>query len=408
MRVDARLLVLFSIGLSGNLKGFLPVSECKNQAFGQNLKISSKRDDLARPATQQKIKSIRDYYVEENIKKGSYYTRSDVSTSQASLFHQKFFEDFIRGSFNQQQFADVLENESWPMCHVLELLVELNVNPVDTNGVLRLLSNKVTMCRSMKASVVNKVLSTMIPAVKSHFKDYKKKDRAINAMRKNIQRMILDRLTDDIQSFEEDPIEFADDLSGRIAMLVKSGDTPEFMNNAGEEIHKEKLRAVIAKLTTGMLSATSWSQDDLTKSIDQFIEMGSNIIAMTNKRIVNDLDEFDSLLWSLTTSMIKFIKQPQAATPEFLEQLKKKITNNQIPFLIFEEPCQNVASKKDLLLATIDDAQKKRPADFQTASSKKEIAVATVSVEPAKADSALDELSIELEALLSITDDVAP
>ncbi len=306
-------------------------------------------------------KTLRNYVIQYAAQLGDLKdTRRSIET-RSSILHRSFFKKYLTEVYNDPQYAQILSQNATYILEFLDISNEFALSCEDIYIVLRLFNHKLKQAGLIDDTVAHQLFPRFPGMVKHHFKKKKRKEAAFVATKKNIASLLLTKFTSEPEMLQNESASFIDDLSFSLASLVELAKAPEKSpEDETKEQQQNKLRSMIVIFFNTILDKLYWNCNFPQTILTSFETLSNEIIRLGSKGIIDDADDLDSLLWSLTLRFCYFIDAFGKYLPaSFFEDLEKKVLDEEIKFLEFDEQDMGIKSKKEILLEYIKTGREK-------------------------------------------------
>ncbi|MCB9493243.1 MAG: hypothetical protein H6679_03140 [Epsilonproteobacteria bacterium] len=271
--------------------------------------------------------------------------------SKTSIFNQSFVT-FIKESYNQKNYADVLSQDGYHIIQFFELCNELNLDIETTYVILRLYKIKLDSAEIIDASVCNQIIHSL-PLLPERFFEHgeiiPEAKTNLTFLKQHIEDSMLSKLTSHYHQFQEQPGEFVTSIADDIAHSLDS-QVEKIKQNVQKHMIQERFRQMILRFLNAVLGKAIWSQHSPEGIWSSFIEISHGLQLLATHGIINHMDDLDELLWLVTHRMCFFLDLSGWTLPlEFYEEVEDDLENKLVYFLETKEQDDDIRSKKDML-----------------------------------------------------------
>jgi hypothetical protein len=270
-------------------------------------------------------------------------------TEKLEIFNKNFL-NYIREYYNKPEFTDVLTYDTNDICQFLQISSDFNLDPSATYVILRLFYNKIKSCDFIFSDAVNSVLESLNEHEAKFFitstEDVYQEE--IQAIRKNLEKIIFSQLNE----------QFAQNQALDASLMTKkiTEDVFKFMQQSINNIQqknesikaRERLRQMIKSFVDGLVGKTVWDEQKPEEIWSSFINISINLQKLCVNDIIDEMDDIDDLLWSLTHSFCRFFTSFGIAVPiSIYEKIELDLKNNAVYFLEVPEQEDGIRTKKE-------------------------------------------------------------
>lgn len=299
---------------------------------------------------QSSIVPLKSYFdSQENVPGGINAPKVVQNNLELDAFNKTFF-NYIKEYYNKPEFTDILTYDATDICQFLQISFDFNLDSSATYVVLRLFYNKIKSCDFILNKATNSVIEGLNEGLGRFFENvpediYKEE---IQIIRKNLGKIILGHLTDQfaqLRFLEKSNI--AKQISDDVFRLLHQG-VNNLQKKHAEEKTKERLRQMIIRFTEMLLEKTIWDERNSEDIWTSFQLLSDNLQKLALNGIIDEMDDIDDLLWTLTHSFCRFFNSFGITVPTAVyEAIEFDLKKNAIYFLEQPEQEAGIRTKKE-------------------------------------------------------------
>jgi hypothetical protein len=303
------------------------------------------------------------YYLNNDPYQENYRNIND-SKSKTAIFNRAL-NKYIKEIYNNKYYSNFLSQNGTHIVDFLQLSDELNLQTESLYTSLRLFYNKMKSCELIDDTVILQILKPLPIFTEKYFIEKPKVENNLKHLKESIKRTIIFKFTEHIADFQSEPNMFISQLSKDISKIAKKELLKDQDDKDDTEI-RERLRNLIIRFLEIMLEKLIWDYKSYNSVWESVLQIANNLLILTDYGILNHMDDFDDLLWSLTYRFCYFLKISGSYLPvEFYEEVENDIANRTAFFLELEEQDEGIKTKKETILEVLINAKTKAMA-FET------------------------------------------
>jgi len=235
---------------------------------------------------------------------------------------------------------------------------EVNLDLEKVYTCQRLFYNNVKYCELIDYTVVEQVLKMTPQIFEKHFEKKKEKGNQFGFIRDNVEDLMLNRFTQNLDHFQSEPDIFITKLSKDITGIVKSRLTM-IRQEEEEQNFKEKLRNIIVRFADMIVNKLIWYENDYQRIWPSFISIADHLHTIGIRGIIDDQDNLDELWDSLVKRFVWYLDLKGSVLPvEFYKQIEEDLKNNVVFFLEVEQD-EGIKTKKEVVAQAVIKAKAK-------------------------------------------------
>jgi hypothetical protein len=226
---------------------------------------------------------------------------------------------------------------------------------------MRLFYNKLKACELIDDTMLNQVL----PHFPKHFdrffysKDEDAKKINLAFIKKNLESILLTKITEKLPEFQTQPDSFTQLLANEIISFIKN-ETDRVERELQKFESRERLRQIIIRFLELSLNKLIWNPKTPESIWQSFLTLANNLQILGAYGVINHMDDLDDFLWSLVHRFCYFLDLTGSVLPlELYEEIEHDLQNGLIFFLEAQEQDFGIKTKKEILAATLLHAKTK-------------------------------------------------
>ena len=232
-----------------------------------------------------------------------------------------------------------------------------NQSPLYTRSVVKLFAQKIKAVPYINHAAFSHFLEKMPELVDYHFMQTEDSP-TLNAMSRKLNKLLYDSILNKFKHLQANPDEFFQELTQEITDLVQRRTT--------QAVEQEQLRQTLIRCLETAITKLIWSPDDQEQVWTSFKTIANNLHQLTQKGIVNDLDNLDDLAWSLVHRFCFFLENLGGyIAPTVYATIKEDLASQAVPLLHLEEQEDLILSKGEQLMQAIYEAEAKSRAQIE-------------------------------------------
>lgn len=310
--------------------------------------------------TPAQFSSMSIYYYLNNQAHNKKYKNLNLNEnkSRTTIFNNAFSK-YIKEIYNNKYYSNFLSQDGSHIIEFLQLSKELNLETESIYTCLRLFYNKIKACEIVDDTVALQILKPLPNLIKKHISPKYKPSNDLKFLKKSIEKTIIFKFTDHIKDFQREPNIFLSELSKDISKIAKTEILQTQKTTADNEI-KTRLRVLIIKFLEITFNKLMWDLKSYESIWESVLEIANNLINLSEHKIIDHIDDFDDLLWSLTHRFCYFLNISGSYLPvNFYEEIENDIASGTAFFLEIEEQDDGIKTKKEILLSELISAKTK-------------------------------------------------
>jgi len=334
---------------------------CANNIYANKIKSNFEVDkylDQMLPSQYGTI-SIK-YYLNS-----SPYETKNNSQSKTTIFNQ-ILTKYVKDIYNSEVYPNFISQNGVHFVEFLELSEELNlsINPLYT--CIRLFYNKIKECELIDDTVLLQILTPLPKLVEKYFIEKQNEKISLKYLKKSIEKTILFKFTEHLNSFQTNTNEFITSLAKEISQITKN-ELNHLDNQKEQNYMKERFRNLLIRFIEITISKIIWDNKHYQNIWGSVLSIANNLIMLADHKILDHMDDLDDMLWSLTLRFNYYLTLVGSILPvDFYEEIENDLANGSAFFLELEEQDQGIKTKKETLLKALLSAKTKSLAFHET------------------------------------------
>ncbi len=299
-------------------------------------------------------KTLRNYMVKECIRSKKEQGLAQFATRYASITDHLAFKQYIHETYNNPEYMNVLSQDGTGICDFLELSWELSLSSVDVYTMLRLFNLKLKECEIIDDTILQQLARKIPILIKKHLTPSQGVSYAEEELQASFEHLLLTRFTSSLNQFNKDPEAFISLLSQELANQARESIIQSYLAFDNQRYFQKRLQGQIISLVQTIVDRTLWNVKSHEGITNSFIGMADCIISLGAKGVIDDMDDLDSLLWSLTYRFIYFLDVFGGALPKaFYDHLEVTFDSGEIFFIELDEQDAGIRAKREYLRKAI-------------------------------------------------------
>lgn len=309
---------------------------------------------------QLNLRSLKSMFTSNTLPTLALRGRPNFVQSKTSEFNKSFIK-YIKDIYNEQSYAEVLSQNGTHFIEFLELASEINLNSETTYVCLRLFYNKIKASELVDDTMLNQVLPHLPKHLDRFFysKDEDTKKINLTFIKKNLESILLTRITEKLPEFQTQPDAFAQTLANEILTFIRN-ETDRAERELKKFESRERLRQIVIRFLELSLSKLIWNPRAPESIWQSFLAVANNLQLLGAYGIIDHMDDLDDMLWSLVHRFCYFLDLTGSVLPlEVYEEIEHDLKNGLIFFLEAQEQDFGIKTKKETLAITLLQAKTK-------------------------------------------------
>ncbi len=274
---------------------------------------------------------------------------SRENSEKLEIFNKNFLL-YIREYYNKPDFSEILTYDTTDVCQFLQISSDFNLDAGATYVILRLFCNKIKSCDFIFSDAVNNVLESLNSNVVRFFADSPEDiyQEEIQIIRKNLEKIIFSQLNEQfVQPNVSDTSLITKKITEDVLKLLQQ--SINNMQHKNELIKiRERLRQMIKSFVEILVGKAIWDEQKPEEIWQSFISISLNLQKLGANNIIDEMDDIDDFLWSLTHSFCRFFNSFGIAVPiDIYEKIELDLKNNSVYFLEAPEQEDGIRTKKE-------------------------------------------------------------
>ncbi len=303
---------------------------------------------------QLNLRSFKSMFIDKTIPTLALRGRPELVQSKTSQFNKSFIK-YIKDIYNEPTYAEILSQNGIHLVEFLELATEINLNCETTYVCMRLFYNKIKASELVDDTMITQIIPHLPKHLDRFFytKDEDTKKVNLTFVKKNLESLLMTKITEKLPEFQNKPNEFAQVLGNEIITFVKK-ETDRAERELNKFESRERLRQMVIRFLELTLSKLIWNPKAPESVWQSFLGLANNLQLLGAYGIIDHMDDLDDLLWSLTHRFCYFLDLTGSILPlEVYEEMEHDLRNGLILFLEEQEQDFGIQTKKETLATTL-------------------------------------------------------
>jgi hypothetical protein len=281
-------------------------------------------------------------------------TEHEIKVAQEN--YNQSFKKYIETHYNSPDYINRISQNSEHLGIILEAINEMNLGPEKVLYActpLKLFDDKYHFARLVDDTVTEHILRVLPDNLSEYLTPLELEP--FETIRASIEHFIIKTIAHNQTEIGKKPDMVVSHLAQGFTRshleAIKAHQT--FLED------QNKLRLNIMNLVRTVLGKTMWSKSLPQGAWDSFVHLGYRLKTLYAKRLVCDVDDYDSLKWLLLARFIDYLDLVGSSLPlSFYEGIEEDILAREVP-LLEEEVDDLIRSKRDVFIEALAGAKAK-------------------------------------------------